>query len=292
MPSKRPSQAEQTPTWQRPATAGHPATIRAGRRFLESTYVLPKDVQEVHRLDFQHYLLRHALKGNYLAPIGVPQYILDVGAGTGRWGREMATLFPMAHVIGMDLEAAESSGPTPPNYTFAPGNVLERLPARDETFHFVHQRLLVAAIPALRWPQVIGELRRVTRPEGWLELVEAGMGTLRPGPLTTQLLQWGLQASLPHGLDARIIPHLDHLLHEAGFRVVYKHTLDIPIGSWGGRLGTMMQEDLLAAFGALEALYTHRAGTTEAFVDLIEQLPQEWERFQTSYRFFIFYGQK
>ena len=83
------------------------AVMRAGRRFLEGSYLLPKDSTEINRLDFQHYLLRQALKGNYLAPIRDPGYILDVGAGTGRWGREMAMCFPASHVMGIDLEQAE-----------------------------------------------------------------------------------------------------------------------------------------------------------------------------------------
>ncbi|MGH2480290.1 MAG: hypothetical protein ACRDHW_11590 [Ktedonobacteraceae bacterium] len=77
-----------------PATLEHRksmAVMRSGRRFLESTYLPLKDSGEISRLDFQHYLLRQALKGNYLAPIRDPGYILDGGAGTGRWGREMAT---------------------------------------------------------------------------------------------------------------------------------------------------------------------------------------------------------
>jgi hypothetical protein len=36
-----------------------------GRRFLRGVpYVLPKDMGEVNRLDFQHYMMRAALRGN------------------------------------------------------------------------------------------------------------------------------------------------------------------------------------------------------------------------------------
>ena len=82
-------------------------TERAGRSHVRGLpYVLPKDDTEMNRLDFQHYMLRYALRGNYAAPIaanGAPKAILDVGSGTGRWAREMAMTFPDANVIGLDI---------------------------------------------------------------------------------------------------------------------------------------------------------------------------------------------
>src|SRR5690348_17471363 len=75
-----------------------------GRLFLRGVpYVLPKDMGEVNRLDFQHYMMRAALHGNYAAPISAPESILDVGCGTGRWATEMAQLFPAARVVGVDV---------------------------------------------------------------------------------------------------------------------------------------------------------------------------------------------
>ncbi len=140
-------------------------------------YLLPTDLAEVYRLDFQHYMLRYVLRGNYLAPIGQPFSVLDVGCGTGRWGAELARQFPQANVVGVDVVVTGAERPDaraarqgifPDNYAFVPGNVLERLPFDDRRFDFVHQRLLFAAIPRPRWPQVVAELARVTRPgAGW-----------------------------------------------------------------------------------------------------------------------------
>jgi len=75
-----------------------------GRRFLRDVpYILPKDLGEVNRHDFQHYMMRSALRGNYAAPIGTSDSILVVGSGTGRWAIEMATLCPRARVVGVDV---------------------------------------------------------------------------------------------------------------------------------------------------------------------------------------------
>ncbi len=46
--------------------------------------MLPEHVAEIDRLDVQHYALRAALEGNYIAPVTDPERILDVGTGTGQ----------------------------------------------------------------------------------------------------------------------------------------------------------------------------------------------------------------
>ena len=69
------------------------------------TYVLPKDLPEQSRLDFQHYLLYAVLGTHAGAPVGKSvHHILDVATGTGRWAHEMAQTFPNAQVIGLDME--------------------------------------------------------------------------------------------------------------------------------------------------------------------------------------------
>src|SRR5437879_6511265 len=95
-------------------------------------YMLPKDLEEGNRLDFQHYMLRYVLHGNYAATIGDVRDILDVGSGTGRWAAEMADLFPQARVVGVDITpppALENAATNrmPNNYSFMAANVLEGL---------------------------------------------------------------------------------------------------------------------------------------------------------------------
>ena len=93
------------------------------RRFLKDVpYMLPKDLGEVNRLDFQHYALRATLRSNHLVPLENPTFILDVGCGTGQWCYEMCMELPSAQVIGFDLEAGKPV--SLPNYRFVAGNVL------------------------------------------------------------------------------------------------------------------------------------------------------------------------
>src|SRR5690348_6845196 len=78
----------------------HTTTVGARRYYSDIPYVLPKDLEDGNRLDFQHYFFRQAMRGYYLAPLHPENVhtILDVGCGTGRWPIEIAQLFPHAHV--------------------------------------------------------------------------------------------------------------------------------------------------------------------------------------------------
>src|SRR5258708_9983426 len=148
----RPSSTGGVPPSQIPVQ--EPLAVIGGRQMrTDAPYALPKDLQEMHRLDFQHFILRQALRGNYLSPLEDPLAILDVGCGTGRWCYEMAQAFPRAHVIGCDL--VEPTTDLEKNYQFVQGDVLKHLPFSAQTFDLVHQRLLFLAIPTRSWPDEV-----------------------------------------------------------------------------------------------------------------------------------------
>jgi ubiquinone/menaquinone biosynthesis C-methylase UbiE len=281
--------------WERQANAPRlSATTVAGRRHLTGVpYALPKDTSEIHRLDFQHYIYRNILRGNFLVPVQNPGAILDVACGSGIWGKELAHQFPHSRIVGFDLEESTISGPLPENYQFVKGNLLDGLPFRDNQFDFVHQRLVLAsAVPFSRWIEVLRELLRVTCPGGWLELPEVGVEVHPLGPLTRQFFDWGIDASLSRGLYPREIPHLERYLAEAGGRNVGMRSIDVPMGAWGGRIGIMMERNLISALGGLKALYTGQGASAAEFDDLLNQLPGEWRTLRSSLRFFVFWCQK
>jgi ubiquinone/menaquinone biosynthesis C-methylase UbiE len=263
--------------------------------------MLPADMQEINRLDFQHYLLRNAFHGNFAAPIGQPRAILDVGTGTGRWAREMALQFPYAHVIGLDITIppteeyprAERVDLHPVNYHFVQGNALEGLPFPDGSFDFVHMRLMVLALTATGWPFVISELARVTAPGGWVESVEYGGSA--GSPAISQLITWGTQASALRGIDTGYSRRVGALLRSAGLVNVQEQEIDIPLGAWGGRVGVMTSVNFLNAMKALSSLYINQGIATAPQVEQVLAAAQA-EASSRQYRpfspFFIAIGQK
>src|SRR5262249_16113157 len=112
-----------------------------GRRHLAAMpYPLPTDTGEINRLAFAAHFLRTGFRGNLAWPLADPTSSLDVGCDSGRWAMELATYFPIAQVVGLDLvppatDDAQTLGygleKRPGNYTFIAGNVLEGLPFPD-----------------------------------------------------------------------------------------------------------------------------------------------------------------
>ena len=259
-------------------------------------YALPSDLSEMNRLDFQHFILRQAFKGNYAAPIRNPYRILDVGTGTGRWAKEVAALFPAASVTGLDVkeQAAESQGAdlNPANYAFVSGNILEGLPFPDASFDFVHQRLLFFAIPSDRWQFVLNELVRVTRPGGWVEVVEGRYGYEPMGPAAQHISDVMLATMLQRGIDPRASAHLDGFLRNAGLQQVQTRTIKLPVGDWGGRLGQLALTDVMTFSQAAKPLLLAQGMTEGECAALTAEMRRECETMRYTWPFYIVYGQR
>jgi SAM-dependent methyltransferase len=272
--------------------------VFGGRRHLaDAPYLLPKDDQEINRLDFQHYMFRYVLRGNFLAPIGQPSSILDVGCGTGRWAIEMATQFPNANVVGVDLvpPPVDEMRPEqrPDNYAFVQGNVLQGLPFTDATFDFVHQRLLYAAVPAGQWQGVVNELARVTRPHGWVELLEGSAVMHGGGPGWANFSRWGDAASERRGIDIHAGQRLGAFLQAAGLRRVEFREIRLPVGDWGGRLGRMVEANLLAVFMALRMpIVSQGIASAEEFDANVAAMKAEVARGRCMWSAYVAYGQR
>ncbi len=272
--------------------AANESMIADRRHRTDVPYVLPKDAQEIDRLDLQHYALRAILKGNYGAPVPTSmRSILDVGAGSGRWCIEMAEAFPAAQVVGVDIEFPAVTPPA--NCSFVQGNILNGLDFPANSFEFVHQRLLVGAIPALKWSFVLQELARVAAAGGWIELLESGEIFHQIGPITRQFLSRWPAAAQATGFDLSRMSHLDQLFAASGLVNVQMHTIPMPLGRWAGAEGEMMGRDIQAIFQAFKAIFVTKMGMPEQeFNGLIDALPAEWESYQTTYEFYQVFGQK
>lgn len=261
-------------------------------------YLLPKDEKEIQRLDYQHFILRQVLEGNTYAPVDKQlckqgSNVLDVGCGTGRWGYEIALAYPSSTVIGFDLEEVQRTGSPPPNYQFYRGDILQGLPFAGHTFTYVHQRLLVAAIPANKWPEIIGELKRVTVPGGWVELIEMGTTFHHAGPATLQFLAWWKAISESRGIDASLMSQLGLLLQGANLRNVTSTIKEIPVGSWGGRVGRLFAQDILAGWPTIRPLAQTVLNVSPVlFNEVLASLEAEWNSEHTSYEVYCHCGQR
>src|SRR5579875_262077 len=280
------------------ATPSAKESLRAGtsgRRFREDVpYALPKDLEEGQRLNFQHYIIRYVLRGNYAAPLDSSvKTILDVGSGTGIWGHEIAQAFPQARVYGLDLEPPQTislaapAQAVPDNYHFIQGNVLKGLPFPD----YVHQRLLFLGVPQQSWPAVIRELVRVTQPGGWVEIYEADILFPDAGPATRELNSWTRQFMGMRGIDTTQMRQLGDLLRQQGLLNVTARTFEVPLGNWD-RLGQLLEKDYLSGIRALKepacaALHL----SPQKYEQILLIASKEWAQTHARYRHYLAYGQ-
>lgn len=100
--------------------------------------------------------------------------ILDAGCGTGECTARLAEMYPQARILGVDvldssLELArERCAEFEARVTFANQSIFE-LPAVAGTYDLVLNRHVLHSVPHAE--RVITELRRVTKPGGWLHLI-------------------------------------------------------------------------------------------------------------------------
>lgn len=272
-----------------------PAPLIEQRSYLsDAPYLLPKDGLEDRRLNYQHHVLYKTMSNHYLAPISPSTTtMLDVGTGTGIWPAEMAALFPKAHIIGVDVALTSLPNPLPANCLFAQANILKGLPFPDQQFDYTHQRLLVAAIPSLHWPAAVRELVRVTRPGGWIELLELGNTIQNAGPATTRFFKWMTDISKGLGFEADILHHLGDLLKQAGCDMVESQDIPAPLGEWAGATGHMLKTDILHGFYAIRDHYCPLSNTPpEVFEGMLQAAVEEWEQNHASYVFHAAYARR
>ena len=286
------------------AHAATPTSSTFGRMPLAPAYSVPIEAEVVSRADFLHVMLRAALGANHLAPVAAPAYILDVGCGSGRWVRELASEFPGARVVGLDIAAPREGNPgisgtfaaSQPragnSYAFVEHNIMEPFTFVPASFDFAHMRQMARALPVAAWPHVVGEMARVTAYGGWIELVEGDL-VRNGGPALETIQRWALQALLPQGLDPRLAPQIPDLLRRLSLSDVQMRTVELPVGPYGGRFGELMGADLLARIEGLRGqIVAARLATSEEFSRAQASLRMEMSRSEYIQPFYVVWGRR
>lgn len=86
----------------------------------------------------------------------------------------MAIDHPEYDITGIDMADMFPTTIRPENVTFILRDVIEGgLPYPDNTFDFIHLRLMIVAFRATEWPVMLAEIFRVLKPGGLLGLVES-----------------------------------------------------------------------------------------------------------------------
>jgi ubiquinone/menaquinone biosynthesis C-methylase UbiE len=100
----------------------------------------------------------HTFSSNFHAPVtqmleeGIT--VLDAGCGPATWTFEMGEAFPESKFHGVDISCVFPEDIKPANVELVIGNIAKYIPYPDNTFDYVHQRLLFAGLTDENWESV------------------------------------------------------------------------------------------------------------------------------------------
>jgi ubiquinone/menaquinone biosynthesis C-methylase UbiE len=80
--------------------------------------------------------------------------VLDSGCGPATWCFDMAEAYPNSKFQGIDISRVFPESIKPVNVEFVNGNIAQLLPFEDNTFDYIHQRLLVGGLTHTDWENV------------------------------------------------------------------------------------------------------------------------------------------
>ncbi|KAI9366412.1 S-adenosyl-L-methionine-dependent methyltransferase [Pilaira anomala] len=256
-----------------------------GRKYFDNkkiAYILPDDSDESARLNKQHLVLRYVLQTNFIAPVqkkleeGIT--VLDSACGPASWTFDMANDFPNSKFYGIDINNTFPNESKPENCDFVLGNVSEEIPFPDNTFDYIHQRLLVLGLTSEMWERNLKELFRVLKPGGYIEIKEPDLKDLdNTGPSSKKL-----QAALTSVLEARGIPikiavELEERITRAGF--VNQENMIVKLNlNHNGKAGDMLWDDYRHGYtnlGPLIATMYPEYEDPEAFENFLDECGTE-----------------
>jgi hypothetical protein len=130
----------------------------------------------------------------------------------------------------------------------------------------------------------------------WSRRKRAATESLSGGVATAeQWVRWAQQLASYRGIDMTAGNQIGDFLQRAGFHQVQMIPLEIPLGPWGGRIGTLMMADGIAGARALETPVVHQAhlATKEEFDAAVAAMEADFNTLTgCTQPFYIAFGQK
>lgn len=129
---------------------------------------MPIDEIEQLRLSLNHQVFLHVLHGEHTTvELDSPEFILDVGTGTGEWAIKMAETFPDCEVVGTDIAAIAETSSVPMNVFFEIEDA-EDWDRPPDLYDLVHLRTMEGAFRD--WRYIYECAYYSLKPGGWIEL--------------------------------------------------------------------------------------------------------------------------
>ncbi|CAG8717708.1 S-adenosyl-L-methionine-dependent methyltransferase [Gigaspora rosea] len=267
--------------------------IIGGRKFLktdEANNFMPSDEMELRRMDIMHVLTRYSWKGNFSAPVeeilkNGKATVLDAGCGTGCWVLDLGHDFPNSTFVGVDIQPCgfPSVNQRSPNIGFLEYNLLNGIPFPDKTFDYVHMASMWTALTKQQYMNVIHELVRVTKNNGWIEIYEANFNLKNLGNYM-KVVQDAFHTKLKqNGFDPMIFLEISKCLKSINELTNIEHKkLDVSIGGWAGRYGEFVLESVKQFYGSATYMPDYMGISQNEYQKLIDGFDKQCNQNQSS----------
>ncbi|CAG8553316.1 16964_t:CDS:2, partial [Acaulospora colombiana] len=250
------------------------------------------NVSETKRLQSQYSYMSNLWESKkFHSPLdqklrGGGMKVLDIGCGTGEWILDMAKEYPNTRFYGLDMLPIYPTSSLPENVKFHQANLLEGLPFEDETFDFVNMSLLVRHLTTRQWEDVVvRELVRVTKPLGFIELMEGDLSLHNQGPITAKLQEASRVDACQRYQSNDRDDHLQDTYDKSSIA-----WLECRNANW------LLEQSLETGLQVFKMLkkpnLEFMSVTSSEYDDMLTSYVQEVEEYNTYCRFYRFYVQK
>ncbi|KAF9072814.1 hypothetical protein BDP27DRAFT_1490791, partial [Rhodocollybia butyracea] len=187
------------------------------------------------RLSVHHRIITKAFEDRLvLAPVSFKpnDRVLESAAGSGIWALE----FNAQNNLPLGIECIDISDKQfpqkyPSNIHFSVQSVTNLPKEWQNSFSFIHQRLLIASMNDSLWIIAINQLFEALIPGGWVELVEIEAKVLAygSGHCSQRLVSLITSLYKERGIIGDVGVYLPNLLKEVGFIDIHCETRRVPI---------------------------------------------------------------
>ncbi|HLZ58820.1 MAG TPA: class I SAM-dependent methyltransferase [Ktedonosporobacter sp.] len=260
-----------------------------------NTYVVQdrSNQEELQRLHLQDQLVTVVLGGSLPEQADPTQFrrVLDMACGTGGWLIELAHTFPeISQLIGVDsskrmisfAHAQAEARQVSARVEFRLMDAFSLFAFSDDLFDLANLRFALSFLRTWEWPQVLRELRRVTRGGGIIRLTEADLPDQSTSPALLQLCSLLAQAYNQAWKYFRpqargVAADLAGLLEQQGLHNVQTRISRPEIQS-GTVAGQLFFEDMRSLFRTNVPFLQKWTRVPENYTDLYQQMLVEMQQ--------------
>ncbi|RHZ88611.1 hypothetical protein Glove_21g373 [Diversispora epigaea] len=182
-------------------------------------YIFSDKFDESERIKRKHFVIKYIFEGNFSAPV---KDLLTNGCRV----LDIVLEYTQSSFVGLDIFNMFPSEIKPNNTDFILADVRNNLPFESNYFDYIH----------------LG-CRRILKPGGWIEFQEIQHSMNNPGPCSEKFSS--LANKWTNSKEIRTSPYSPNDLKKIpNITNINKIVKQIPLGSWGGKLGEEYEESL------------------------------------------------